>query len=895
MAEKIWTDQEVYDLLVKIDVGYKPTKAENAMLESRLELDLRRKPITQLPESIGRLTALQTLEISYTQITQLPESIDRLTALEYLDLSDTQITKLPESIGRLTALKELSLGGEKITELPESIGNLSSLEGLDLTGSSITKLPDSLSKLNKLESLSLHHTRLTELPEWIGDLPNLKWLDLTGMVLVRIPESLGLRGLPFIDIPRLAIRFAKIVDRDPSVNLYGVTLAEQDISIFLESPSLIPSLYEKDQVTLKECKVIFLGDGGAGKSYTIKRMRNGGRKETEENPYVTTVTHGIEISDWEIKGEDKLTVHLWDFGGQDVMHSMHRCFLTEKTCYVVTVDSRRNDGDQRANYWLKNVRSFAPNSPVLLFINCWEDADGSGVIDDTGLRSEYKEMIKDVIYCSAKEASYTEFREKIMAVIEKTVRASGFGQQKVPPRYYKARREIGKLSKERPFLTKAEYHEICTKHGIENENAMDLLTFFNNIGACFSYHRDRDRKELEDYRLLQPLWLTNAVYAIIEEGKALAADGSLSIEAISRMLCNNAPNSVGGKPYRRVAPDMDYGEDQIEYILAVAEAYELCYISEQKTAFFPALLTSNSPREANEYTDEYPNKAEYRFVYENLPDSVVHRLMIRFKKNDIAINACWLKGMVLGSMGNHKAIIRIMDEKTLRVEVLSKEGKPASEFFPLIRRGILGVNDALGRSAREEIAKGKDVFTIKYLRNTYRRGQKEVSGNVTDEVYNVFELLNSFFEKAVVEGMDVDENGRAITTIYHYCEKEDKILRKALYKVYNGKCAYCGTDLLRETDMQVDHILPSKPEKKEIKGYETKMYLATLEERGFVLETPNYIENYLPCCGHCNGKAGKSNKTLELINLRLYHDRAMKNAPKIIALMEKYERTKKNK
>ena len=69
---------------------------------------------------------------------------------------------------------------------------------------------------------------------------------------------------------------------EPGVNLYGVTLTEQDRSIFLEHPELIPSLYEKAALRpVRECRVIFLGDGESGKSYTIKRFRNEGRKETK--------------------------------------------------------------------------------------------------------------------------------------------------------------------------------------------------------------------------------------------------------------------------------------------------------------------------------------------------------------------------------------------------------------------------------------------------------------------------------------------------------------------------------------------------------------------------------------------------------------------------------------
>lgn len=920
-----WSSEDILELLQKIDEGYEPTPAENEVLGERKSLhlsgvDISSLPesiglltalqelvlsdtrITALPESIGGLTELQVLVLSYTKITALPESTGRLTALQNLNLSGTGITALPESIVRLTELQVLYLFGTKITALPDSIGRLAALQTLnlnftgitalpdsivrltalqilDLCGTKITALPETIGQIRSLERLDIGYTQITELPDWIGELPNLKWLYLSGLKLKRIPKSIALKGLPFTtDI------FASY-----GIGLRNTVLEEQNISIFLETPELIPSLYEDEQVLLKECKVIFLGDGGAGKSYTIKRLKADGRKESPDNPYVTTVTHGVEISDWKPEGEDGLTIHLWDFGGQDVMHSMHRCFLTEKTCYIVMIDSRRNDGDKRADYWLRNIRAFAPDSPVLLFVNCWEDGSGEGVIDENGLLAGYGEMIKRVIYCSAMEADDEEFRAKIMDAIAETVAEAGFGRQTIPPRYYNARKRIGGLSDEKPFLTKQEYHKLCRDLGIEDENASPLLTFFNNIGVCFSYHMGRDRRELEDYRLLKPVWLTNAVYAIIEEGRASAYAGTLTVGAISQLLCNEAPSIVDGKQYKRVVRDMKYEDVHIGYILAVAEAYELCYVAENDRAFFPALLSSNSPKEANEYTSEYPNRAEYRFIYEYLPDSVVHRLMIRFMKKDIAINSCWLKGMVLGAMGNHKAIIRMFDERTLRVEVLSKDGKPASELFPLIRREIIGVNEALGISSREAVASGEDVFTVISLLNTYKKGDNRVFGDKTGKEQDAFKLLNSFYDAVTINGMNVDERGRIKIETYNCCEqrKSKDAFRKAIYHAYNKKCAYCG-EPIKYSDMQIDHILATRHV--DPKDAETRMYLAELAERGLDLEKPDFIENYLPSCRHCNGSEGKSNRIFEIGTLRFYHDLALQHTPEVIRLLEQYDR-----
>lgn len=43
--------------------------------------------------------------------------------------------------------------------------------------------------------------------------------------------------------------------------------------------------------------------------------------------------------------------------------------MTKRTLYVVFVNARDNTQDERARYWLHNIKSFADNSPVIMVIN----------------------------------------------------------------------------------------------------------------------------------------------------------------------------------------------------------------------------------------------------------------------------------------------------------------------------------------------------------------------------------------------------------------------------------------------------------------------------------------------------------------------------------------------
>jgi hypothetical protein len=248
--------------------------------------------------------------------------------------------------------------------------------------------------------------------------------------------------------------------------------------------------------------------------------------------------------------------------------------------------------------------------------------------------------------------------------------------------------------------------------------------------------------------------------------------------------------------------------------------------------------------------------------------------------------------MVLGAMGGHKAIIRMEGDKTLRVQVVSEKGRPTSEFFPLIRNEILNVNRALGLSAREAIAKGGDVFTVKNLLNTYKRGDGKVFGDKSDEEYSAYELLNQFYDAPMITGMEVNKEGqvRIQPYSYHKCSKSDQDLRNALFDVYGEKCFYTKKKIEFE-DMQVDHILAKKYIKPD--DNETKMYLARLAAMGFDLDDPDYIENYLPCRGSVNRDWSNNPRPVE--TLMFYHEKALENTPKVLKKMEYYKNLKNNR
>ncbi|MHA1147355.1 MAG: leucine-rich repeat domain-containing protein [Promethearchaeota archaeon] len=167
------------------------------------KLKFRYNQIMNLPDWIGSLNSLQTLNLNMNNLNELPISIGKLSSLKKFDLWKNEIKTLPDSIGSLSRLEKLNLRINHLLELPETIGNLKSLKHLDLHDNNLKTIPESLSNLKNLQILNLSWNELAAIPESISNLQALRVLDLGGNELIHIPPSIGnLKSLEYLNLSR---------------------------------------------------------------------------------------------------------------------------------------------------------------------------------------------------------------------------------------------------------------------------------------------------------------------------------------------------------------------------------------------------------------------------------------------------------------------------------------------------------------------------------------------------------------------------------------------------------------------------------------------------------------------------------------------------------------------
>lgn len=127
-------EQEAYDEALR--------RIEQARRAGSQELNLSRLALTSVPETLGLLTELRSLDISGNQLMSLPEALGQLTALQMLALDYNQLSILPGNIRQLRNLQFLDLSYNCLVELPGDIQRLTSLRCLYLHGNPKLDLPE---------------------------------------------------------------------------------------------------------------------------------------------------------------------------------------------------------------------------------------------------------------------------------------------------------------------------------------------------------------------------------------------------------------------------------------------------------------------------------------------------------------------------------------------------------------------------------------------------------------------------------------------------------------------------------------------------------------------------------------------------------------------------------
>lgn len=662
-------------------------------------------------------------------LAQLPDLIE-------LHIHHNPIRQLP--LAHLTKLRRLAVIDTDVTELP-GLEKLTHLNWLSCMMSPIC-FPDDLRFPPLLERINLSDTAHRHLPEGLRHLKNLRFLELTDLELDTLPNWL----------PDLADRFSTVWTYDPDQNsqratvcLSGTFVKDMKMELFDQPYEVIAAWFrdraaqldENRESPLNELKVVFLGDGGAGKSLTVARLLEGGAIPPD---FDGEATPGISIChrNYTLDGQT-IQVHFWDFGGQEILHSMHRMFLTQRTLYVVLLNVREDTQDSRARYWLHNIRSFADGQPVLMVLNQM-DQNPNASINESGLRSAYP-ALTEIVRLSALKDTPEEFNRHFTDALLRQISKADTLQSAFLPAWIRLKERLRNL--EEHYITSDRYMELSEECGVEQSRKLRraLLEWFNDLGVSFCYQGSR---KLEDYVILRPDWITNAIYILLYNPIPGMNNGIVPHESIFRMLSKDGERNGSLK---RVLPGVYYRSLEVKFVLDVIRQFRLSYPVGGDHEFIPMLCVKNEKPVAQQYALD-ADTLEFRIVYEYLPNNVIHRLMVGMNR-ELAMEHVWLTGALFRQTTSGLSAVVMSEGDTLILYVRSTDLRyPAYYYLDTLRDMIDRITGELNLTVREnqvvyKEGQLKEVFNYDMLVNSQRSGIPMVYSNLRKGAISIDDIL----------------------------------------------------------------------------------------------------------------------------------------------------------
>ena len=606
-------------------------------LETLTSLTLLHLHSNQIKEIKGleQLTSLVDLALSFNRIMKI-KGLEQLILLERIYLNHNQIKEI-EGLEQLTLLKKISLHQNQIKEI-KGLELAISLKELRLYDNQI-KVIKGLDELTSLKSVGLSNNNITRIPNYLLDL---KIPILLEKIALTSEKGVFLRNNPLMVPPH------EIIEQGNNA-----------ISIFLEEL--------QDSQPLNEVKVILIGEGASGKTSLVRQILNEEFNPKEEQ------THGIKISKdvFDVQ-DDKLVVNFWDFGGQEIMHATHQFFLTKRCLYLLVLDSRK---DEKAEYWLKHVQSFGGNAPVIVVLNKI-DENPSFDVNRKFLTEKYPNIQAFYKVSCKSQKGIKELKNELL----KSLWNLQLRNMPFPKTWFAVKNYF--QSMEEDYISYARFIKICEENNVTNLNSQKfLLEFLNDLGIILNY----EELEMDTTQVLNPLWLTNAVYRIINSPIPVEKNGRLNTSDLDEIV-----NDDRYKNENNIEKAVKIPKGKFPFILGIMEEFELIYRINRKQYIIPELL----PIKQKAY-DFLSEETILRFIFEYpdfLPTSIIPRLMVKMHKY-VYKNQVWKTGMVLEERLIFKSIANVVLDRESRRINIEVAGERPRDFLTVIRETIKEIRD----------------------------------------------------------------------------------------------------------------------------------------------------------------------------------------------------------
>jgi small GTP-binding protein len=677
-----------------VDLSINGIKSEN--LDSEIinelqyfeEINLSGNILQQLPTNFKELTKLKKLNISTNYLKIFPQEIVYLVNLEFLDMRDNLFFSIPKDTNKLNKLKFLYLKGNPLKKIPEVIFELKNLKVLGLVNIQINTIPSNIKKLINLESLWIGKNKIKNLPEGLLTLPLLKNITLDD------------NPLP---IPK---------------DILNTTQSKNELfNLYIQ--------YNQELLDRKyETKIIIVGESQAGKTSLLNRLIYNKFYDDELK------TEDINIDKWNLHLSNKIvTANIWDFGGQDILYSLHKFFLTDNSIYIVVWDSRNENQSKKIELWLKKIISINKKTKVLLVMNKADEHNTS--VD----KIKMKKIAKDIVFFNISCKKNWNI-DKIEIEVKNILENNSEFIQTYNKKYLSLKKHL--KNTKRNYIALEEFYELCKKEGIEDKNNNSILETFKQIGIVLHYPTN-DR--LHDIVIINIDWLIKGIYSIINWISENENDGSFTFNDLSKI-------------YENVS--FEYKKDIYHFIIDSLIHFNIIFKKDRKY-YIPNMLSYfdkdiEQLRSENFLVFELNiEHFEVDFFYKLLAIHSRHPHTKFFFRNVLNITLYDTNIYIYLDNFNH---IYIYINKTIKNSVSKAIEYILEEFKSIVKNNHIDINIILPDNTKVSIrylkyllSKGQTIY-ISLLLNEYNINK--ILGNAyVDKIPNILNITNIEYIESV--------------------------------------------------------------------------------------------------------------------------------------------------
>ncbi|WDD36284.1 SAV_2336 N-terminal domain-related protein (plasmid) [Nostoc sp. UHCC 0926] len=475
---------------------------------------------------------------------------------------------------------------------------------------------------------------------------------------------------------------------------------------------------------LNEAKIILVGNGAVGKTSLVMRLID------LVKPYESK-TEGIDIRHWTIKArEENVRLRFLDFGGQEIFHATHQFFLTERSLYLLVLNTRMDESENNVEYWLKIIESFGKDAPVLVIGNKSDEHPLD--LNRRYLQDKYPN-IQGFFETSCKTGMGID---KLRDAIVQQIAAMDHVFNVLPQQWFRLKEQIAKI--DRDHISYLEYEQLCAAEEIsDRQERRDLMRLLHLLGIVLNFSED---PRLQDIIVLNPEWITGGVYRILNDNLLrIEHKGILTSQELERIL---NPKTISDHDSYRNNSDR-------QFILDMMQKFEICFpidtSSRNPIYLIPELLDKEEPD-----TGTWENTLNFEYHYKILFSSIISRFIVKMH-HCISKRTYWRTGVILANKEGNRASVKadLTDGKVF----IRIDGNPNTRrvFLSIIRNAFNSIHHsipALEVDERVPLPDNSEV-SVSYERLLIleQRGKTDYSPEGNDRDYNIRELLGGIEDR----------------------------------------------------------------------------------------------------------------------------------------------------